>query len=159
MKSSLLSRIAVVAFVGVLTLAPSLSQAGGQTLKRSVGNLTQFPLDIVFAPVQAGNRIVKNMKTEKDPLALKIVMTVPGWVFLTGTNAFGATMRAFAGVVELPPGLFLLFRKDAEMYPVFPITQRGGALINKDTKAFHFMIGIDYAGGNVMHKGDIFKQQ
>ncbi len=159
MKSSLSSRIAIVALAAVLTLAPSLSQAGGQTLKRSLGNITQFPLDIVLAPVQAGNRLAKNMKTEKDPLALKIVMTVPGWIFLTGNNAFGATMRAFAGVVELPPGLFLLFRKDAEMYPVFPITERGGALVNKDTRAFHFMIGIDYAGGNVMHKGDTFKQQ
>lgn len=159
MKSSLLSRIAVVAFVGVLALAPSLSQAGGQTLKRSVGNITQFPLDILLAPVQAGNRLVKNMKTTEDPMALKVIMTVPGWVFLTGTNAFGATMRAFAGLVELPPGLFLVFRKDAEMYPVFPITERGGALVNKDTKAFHFMMGIDYAGGNVMHEGETFKQQ
>ena len=157
MKSSLLSRIAIVALAAVVTLSPSLSQAGGQTLKRSVGNITQFPLDILLAPVQAGNRINKNMKETKDPTALKVVMLVPGWVFLTGTNAFGATMRAFAGVFELPPGLFLLFREDAEMYPVFPITERGGALINKDTKAFHFMIGIDYAGGNVIEKGNKFK--
>lgn len=159
MKSSLVSRMAIAAFVCSLALAPSLSQAGGQTLKRSVGNLTQFPLDMLLAPIQAGNRLNKNLKTEQDPMALKVVMIVPGWIFLTGNNVFGATMRAFAGVVELPPGLFLLFRKDAEMYPVFPITERGGALFNKDTKAFHFMMGIDYAGGNVPHKGDIFKQQ
>jgi hypothetical protein len=148
-KPSLFSRIAVLAVVGALVFSPSLSQAGGQTLKRSVGNLTQFPLDILLSPIQAGNRLNKNLKAEDDPMALKVVMVVPGWLFLTGNNAFGAMMRGFAGIAELPAGLFLLTRKDAEMYPLFPITERGGALWDKDTKAFHFMIGIDYAGGNV----------
>lgn len=152
MKPSLFSHIAVLAVVGALVLAPSLSQAGGQTLKRSVGNLTQFPLDILLSPIQGANRINKNLKTHNDPTALKVVMIVPGWIFLTGVNAFGATMRGMAGIFELPAGLFLLTRKDAEMYPLFPITQRAGALYDKDTKAFHFMIGIDYAGGNVIDR-------
>ncbi len=155
MKSSLLRCIAVFALMGTLSfvLVPAPAMAGGQTLKRSVGNITQWPLDMILSPITGGRRLFVNMRKEKDPLAVKVLFFLPGFIFLTGTNIFGGTMRAFAGVAELPPGLVLIFMKDSEMYPLFPITERGWAIVDADTPVFHFKFGIDYAGGNVQQKG------
>jgi len=149
-KSSLIRTAAVLAILSMFSFTPTPASAGGQTLKRSMGNLTQFPLDIVLAPITAGRRLAINMKEHKDPMAVRIAFFIPGYIFLTGTNAFGSVLRGFAGLAELPPGLVLIFRKDAEMYPLFPITEKGGALVDHDTRAFRFKFGIDYAGGNVV---------
>ena len=44
------------------------------------------------------------MRDEKDPLAVRILFVIPGFIFLTGTNIFGGVMRLFGGLVEVPPG-------------------------------------------------------
>ncbi len=155
MKPSLRRCVAAIALMGTLsfTLAPAPAMAGGQTLKRSVGNLTQWPLDMLLSPITGGKRLFINMRAEKDPLAVRVLFVIPGFIFLTGTNIFGGVMRLFGGLVELPPGLVLIFMGDSEMYPIFPITERGGALVDYDTKIYYIKFGIDYAGGNVMKKG------
>lgn len=124
-------------------LAPGAAQAGGETLKRSVGNLIQAPIDVAISPVTAGVVEVRNLREIDDTLGVKIAYAVPGYLWLTGLHAGASVLRMLAGALELVPGLILL-PFDAEMNALFDPAETGNALVSYDTPPMDVRIGIDY---------------
>ncbi len=136
--------LAVLAALGLLQ--PARALAGGETLKRSVGNLTQGPLDIVLAPASAGVQIWRNLHNIEDTTGVRVAYTVPGFAWITGLNAFSGVLRVVAGTFELLPGIGLLFT-DREMTPLFAPAEKAGALVQYDTKVYPVKFGVEYGAG------------
>jgi hypothetical protein len=124
-------------------LAPGAAQAGGATLKRSIGNLVQAPIDVAIAPITAGVVEVRNLRSIDDTLPVKIAYAVPGYLWLTGLTAGASVLRMLAGALELVPGIILL-PFDAEMDALFDPAESGNALISYDTPPMDIRIGVDY---------------
>lgn len=111
----------------LLVLAPASSQASPETLRRSVGNIVQSPLDLVLAPVVAGRTVVTNLRDIDDTPGVRVFYAVPGYLWLTGVQVGAAVLRGVSGCLELLPGVFLLpFETDID--PLFDPADRGSAL-------------------------------
>ena len=124
------SRLAAsVALLGLVTLlAPATAQASPETLRRSIGNIIQSPLDVVLAPVVAGRTIVTNLRDIDDTTPVRVFYTVPGFFWLTGVQVGAAVLRGVSGCLELLPGIFLLpFETDTD--PLFDPADRGAAIV------------------------------
>jgi len=134
-----LAALALAAFA----LAPVPAHAGGETLKRAVGNLLQGPIDVGLSPITAGVVEVNNLRNIDDTLPVKVAYALPGYLWLTGLFAASSALRMFTGALELVPGIFLL-PFDAEMDPLFDPAESGSALISADTPVMNIRIGVDY---------------
>jgi hypothetical protein len=121
--------VALFALVGgIALLAPASAQASPETLRRSIGNIVQSPLDVVLAPVVAGRTLVTNLRDIDDTTAVQVFYAVPGYFWLTGVQVGSAVLRGVAGGLELLPGIFLLpFETDID--PLFDPADRGAALV------------------------------
>lgn len=118
--------VALVALAALL--APASAQASPETLRRSLGNIIQSPVDIVLAPIVAGRTVVTNLRDVDDTPAVRVFYAAPGYVWLTGVQVGSAVLRGVAGCLELLPGIFLLpFETDID--PLFDPADRGAALV------------------------------
>lgn len=127
----------------LVLIAPAQADASPQTLRRSVGNIVQFPLDLVLSPVVAAKSIYTNLRTVDDSLAVKIVYPVPGFFWVTSVQAGAAVLRGVAGLVEFIPGLILVpFETDLD--PLFDPVHRNAALVDVDTPPLYIKFGVDY---------------
>jgi len=141
-----LPTLLVAGLVTAGLLAPGTASAGGKTLKRAVGNIVQAPIDLALAPVTAGIVEYRNLQKIDDALATKIAYTVPGYVWLTGIHAGASTLRAVTGVLELVPGMAMLFT-DSELEPMFaPADTSRAVLLDRDTPVMELRLGVDYTG-------------
>jgi hypothetical protein len=136
--------LAVLAVLGLLQ--PTRALAGGETLKRAVGNLTQGPLDIALAPAAAGVQIWHNLHNIEDTTAVRVAYTAPGFLWITGLNAFAGVIRVVAGGFELLPGMGLLFT-DREMTPLYAPAEKADALVQYDTRIYPVKFGVEYGAG------------
>jgi hypothetical protein len=118
--------------------------ASPETLKRSIGNLTQCPLDLALSPVVAGKTVYQNLQEIDDSMAVKIFYPVPGFVFVTFVQAGAAVLRGVTGVFEFLPGLGLLPFPDTDLDPLFDPADENEALVDYETPVFYFKFGVSY---------------
>ncbi len=134
------SMVAAVALV--LGLAAPAA-AGPETLKRSVENLTQWPLDIVATPIVAGKSIVTNLQSVEDSPGVRIAYPVPGYLWNVMVGWGASVLRGVTGVLELIPGVVLLFL-DADMDPLFDPADENDALVDWENGIYDVKFGVDY---------------
>jgi len=134
---------------GALTAAiavPGTASAGAETLKRAMGNMLQAPFDLALAPVTAGLVEYRTIRASDDILATKVAYALPGYVYLTGLHAGGSALRAVSGIIELVPGMAMLFT-DSELEPMYDPAEKSGAMIlDRQTPLMEIRLGIDYTG-------------
>ena len=133
-------------FGALLTLAlaaASPASASPETLKRSASNILFAPLDIVFAPVVAGQIIYTNLREIDDSRWVRIVYPVPGYFWILGVELGGSILREVTGLIELLPGLGLLFF-DADLDPLYDPVERGDALVDAETRVLNIKFGVNY---------------
>ncbi len=142
--SAALRRLALVgAAFALVFMVSSPMTASPETLKRSVENLTQWPLDLALSPVVAGKTVYQNLRDIDDSTAVRIVYPVPGFVWVTFVQAGTAVLRGVTGVFEFLPGLGLLFF-ETDLDPLFDPADDNEALVDFETVVYHFKFGISY---------------
>jgi len=117
--------------------------ASPETLKRSVENLTLWPLDLALSPVVAGKTVYQNLRDIDDSIAVKIVYPVPGFVWVTFVQGGAAVLRGITGVFEFLPGLGLL-PFEADLDPIFDMAEENEALVDFETPVYDLKFGISY---------------
>jgi hypothetical protein len=126
----------------VSSSAPAM--ASTETLKRSVSNIAQAPLDLVFSPMVALLAVATRMSERDDPTAVRVVFALPGWIWNTGVNIGASTIRFVTGGVELIPGVLLL-PFEADLDPLFSPVDDAAALFEMETPCcLDVKFGIDY---------------
>lgn len=116
------------------------------TLKRSIENLTQWPLDVALSPVIAAKDIIVNMQEIDDSLAVKIFYPVPGWVWNTMVQGGAGVLRGVTGVIEFVPGVILLPFPDTELSPLFDVAEDQDGLVEWENGIYDIKFGISYTG-------------
>ena len=140
----LVARLALVGAVfALLFMVSSPVSAGPETLKRSVENLTLWPLDLVLSPVVAGQTVYTNLQDIGDSTAVRIAYPVPGFVWVTFVQTGTAVLRGVAGAFELLPGIGLL-PFDAELDPIFDPVEDNEALVEFDWPVYRLKFGVNY---------------
>jgi len=140
------SRVTATLLLGsMLVITPSAAMASPETLQRSVGNIVQAPLDMVLSPIVAGIGITQKLSDIEDTMAVRVVFTVPGYIWYTGVCLFGGALRGVTGLIEFLPGLILLPAADTDLDPMFAPTERAPALVERDEPiVIYIKFGIDY---------------
>jgi hypothetical protein len=143
--------------VKVLTLMAAAALVFGQSapaaadtgpLKRSVENLTQFPLDIALSPVTAATTVVNNIQTIEDSDGVRVFWAIPGYAWNVLANFGAGILRGMTGLIELPVGIGLAFFPDIEFDPLFPPVDDSDALVEYDEWEFYrIKFGVEYTGG------------
>ena len=140
------ARLALVgAVLALVFMVSSPVSASPQTLKRSVENLTQWPLDLVLSPVVAGQTVYTNLRDVDDSDAVRVAYTVPGFAWVTFVQMGAACLRGLTGVLEFVPGLGLVFF-EADLDPLFPPAADNEALVNFENPVYNFKFGVSYTG-------------
>jgi len=83
------------------------------------------------------------MQAVDDPTAVRVLFLVPGLGWNLGVQAMAAAVREIAGLLELVPGVGLAFTA-TDWPPLFDPAETGRALIDVETRAVDFRIGVDY---------------
>jgi hypothetical protein len=125
--------------------ASTPASATPETLKRSVGNILFAPFDIAVSPVTAGKALYTNLQEIDDARWKRIVFPIPGYVWILGVQIGGGALREIAGLLELVPGLGLLFF-DTDLDPLFDPAERNEALVDVDTPPLKIKFGVNYIG-------------
>mgnify|MGYP001824630885 CR=1 FL=1 len=133
---------ALFALLSILLVA-SPAAATYETLKRSLGNILFGPVDIVLAPVVATNTLYNNLRDIDDSVGVRAVYVPFGIAWNTGVQAMAGVVREIAGLIEFVPGLIVL-PLEADLDAIYAPIERGNALIDQDTPALRFKIGVDY---------------
>jgi hypothetical protein len=128
---------------GLLCLPAAPADASPKTLKRSVENLTQWPLDVAASPVVAGWTIYRNMRDIGDSTAVRIVYPVPGFAWNTMVQIGAGVLRGVTGIIEFVPGIVLL-PFDADLDPLFPPSIENDALVSWENGYFDVKFAVDY---------------
>jgi hypothetical protein len=135
---------ALALFAAALSLfASTPAAATPETLKRSLGNILFAPIDIAASPVTAGKALYTNLREIDDARWKRIVFPIPGYVWILGVQIGGGAIREIAGLLELVPGLGLLFF-DADLDPLFDPAERNEALMDVDTPPLSIKFGVNY---------------
>lgn len=142
--SSWTRRLAMLALAITFVFgAAGKASADPYTLKRSIENLSQFPLDLVLSPVVAGRTIYNNMNNIGDTTGVRIFYPVPGFFWNTFVQGAASVLRGVTGVIEFVPGVVLLF-SDAELDPIFDPVEDQDALVDYETDFFWLKFGVTY---------------
>jgi hypothetical protein len=128
---------------GLLALPVAPADASPKTLKRSIENMTQAPLDVAAAPVVAGWTIYKNMREIGDSTAVRIVYPVPGFGWNTMVNIGAGVLRGVTGVMEFVPGIVLL-PFDADLDPLFDPSIDNQGLVSWQNGIYDVNFAVDY---------------
>ncbi len=138
-------RVMATALLAAICLStPMSAQASTETLRRSVSNLTQGPLDLLLSPMVGILGVVTRMREQDDPVGVRVAFAVPGVVWNTGVNVGASVIRFVTGGVELIPGVFLL-PFDTDLDALYSPVDNGGALFEMETPCcIDVKFGIDY---------------
>ena len=144
----MLRTLTVALAAGCLSLAAAPAGASPQTIKRSIQNLTQAPLDIVASPVVSGVTIVRNITTIGDTMAVRIFYPIPGFAWNTMVNAGAGVLRGVTGIMEFVPGLILI-PFEADIDPLFDPAEDNAGLVQWENGIYDVNFAVDYttAGG------------
>jgi hypothetical protein len=121
----------------------SPASASPATLKRSVENMTQWPLDLVLSPVVAGKTVYTNLQDIDDSDAVRVAYPVPGFAFVTFVQMGSAVLRGVTGVLEFLPGLGLLFF-ETDLDPLFDPADENEALVDFENPVYDLRFGVSY---------------
>jgi hypothetical protein len=144
LKQPLARRFATFGVFGMLAVAiASPACASPETLKRSAGNILFAPLDVALAPVVSGQILYTNLREIEDSRWVRIVYTVPGYCWILGVELGASVLREVTGLLELLPGLALLFF-DSDLDPIYQPVERGEALVDQETKLLNVKFGVNY---------------
>lgn len=135
--------LAAAAAAALLVAVAAPASATPATLKRSVQNLTQWPLDIALAPYTSGKAIAENLNAQGDTTAVKIAYPVPGYVWNLFVNVGASVLRGVTGVIEFVPGLILL-PLDAELRPLFDPAEASPAVVDWQNPVYDLRFGVSY---------------
>jgi hypothetical protein len=127
----------------MLLLAAPPASATPDTLKRSMGNILFAPFDVVLSPVVAGRIVYTNMRDIDDSQWVRIVYPLPGYVWTTGLQIGASVLREITGLIELLPGLGLVFF-EADLDPLYAPVERGEALVDVETPVLNIKFGMNY---------------
>ena len=72
---------------------PNHSQASPETLKRSVSNMLQGPLDMILSPITTATNMTRKMRDVDDHWAVRAFFFLPGYVWYTGVVFGGGALR------------------------------------------------------------------
>ncbi len=133
----------LLAAVAAVALPASPAGATLDTLKRSVTNITLWPLDVVASPVTAGQMVVTNLQDIEDTTAVRVVYAVPGYFLIAGLNVAASVLRGVTGALEFLPSLVLAFM-EADMDPLFDPVENNRALVDWQNDVLPIKFGIDY---------------
>ncbi len=133
---------ALVALGGAL-VAASPAEASPETLKRSMSNMLFGPLDVVFSPVVGAQTVYRNIQDIDDSMGVRIAYALPGVAWNTTLQAGSGVIRCMTGVIELLPGLGLLFF-EADLDPLFAPPEKSDALVDKETPILDVKFGVNY---------------
>jgi hypothetical protein len=138
-------RLVSAAFLaaGLLALPAAPADASPKTLKRSVENLTQWPLDAAMSPVVSGYSIYKNMRDIGDSTAVRIFYPVPGYAWNVMVQVGASVLRGVTGVIEFVPGIVLL-PFDADLDPLFDPSIDNEGLVTWENGIYDVKFGVDY---------------
>ena len=145
----MLRTLTVALVAGCLSLAAAPAGASPQTIKRSIQNLTQAPLDIAAAPVVSGVTIYRNITTIGDTTAVRIFYPIPGFAWNTMVNMGAGVLRGVTGIMEFVPGLILI-PFEADIDPLFDPAEDNAGLLQWENGIYDVNVGVDYttAGGS-----------
>ena len=130
--------------ISTLALCASTpASATPETLKRSAGNILFAPFDIAASPITAGKALYTNLREIDDARWKRIVFPIPGYIWILGVQIGGGAIREVAGLLELVPGLGLLFF-DADLDPLFGPVERNKALVDLETPPLNIKFGVNY---------------
>ncbi len=129
--------------VAFAAMVASPMAATPDTLKRSIENLSQAPLDLALSPIVAGQTVVRNLQDIEDSPGVRIVYPVPGYVWTVFVQAGAAVLRGITGAIEFLPGLALFFT-DAELDPIFDPVADQDALVDYETDFYWVKFGVNY---------------
>jgi hypothetical protein len=143
-----LRTLTVALAAGCLSLAAAPAGASPQTIKRSIQNLTQAPLDVAAAPVVSAVTIYRNITTIGDTTAVRIFYPIPGFAWNTMVNAGAGVLRGVTGIMEFVPGLILI-PFEADIDPLFDPAEDNAGLLQWENGIYDVNVGVDYttAGG------------
>ena len=110
---------------------PSPARADAGQLCRAASNLVLAPADMILGPAIAGKDEYYGLTEIDDPMALKVVGAVPGYILLLGLQTGGSIMREISAFMELPLGIVTLFR-EGEQPPLFRSQQDAWAWFSDD---------------------------
>ena len=127
----------------LLALPAAQAGASPKTLKRSIQNLTQFPLDAGMAPIVSGWTIYKNMRNIGDSTGVRIFYPIPGFAWNVMVNVGSSVLRGVSGVLEFAPGIVLL-PFDADLDPLFDPAEDNSGLVQWENGIYDIKFGIDY---------------
>jgi len=131
----------------MLLMLASPAWATPATLKRSIENITQAPLDLLVAPYIAGESIVRNMQEIDDTLGVRIAYPIPGYVWNLLVQVGTPVLREMTGVLEFVPGLVVAFTH-ADLDPLFDPVEDNDALVDYDEIPFYrIKFGVHYTAG------------
>jgi hypothetical protein len=149
------SRALRIIAAGLIVALPLLRAdsvlAGGQTLKKSVGNMTQAPLDLALIPATSTATIARGLVGSKTYSPFAKVLMAPfaftlGTTFCSLLSLTTATIRLLDGVASFPVGLAVL-PTDKEAPSLYNHVPNARAMVDHDTKPYHFNFGIYYCEG------------
>jgi hypothetical protein len=139
----LLRLVSAFLAAGLLALPAVPADASPKTLKRSIENLTQWPLDVAMSPVVSGYSIYKNMRDIGDSTAVRIFYPVPGYAWNVMVQVGAGVLRGVTGVIEFVPGIVLV-PFDADLDPLFDPSIDNDALVNWENGFYDVKFGVDY---------------
>ena len=136
--------MASLVLLGVLLTSGIPALASTETLKRSISNITQAPLDLVLTPMVALISVIEGMREQDDPVAVRVAFFMPGYIWNAGVNVGASFIRFVTGGLELIPGVLLL-PFEADLDPLFSPVYGAAALFEMDTPCcIDVKFGIDY---------------
>ena len=129
----------------LLLLIPFSASASPETMKRSVSNILQAPLDLALSPMTALVGISTKMADQEDSTGVRVAFAVPGYIWYTGVIVGASVIRGVTGMIEFVPALFLLPFAETDMDPLFDPVDNAGALVEIETPCcIYVKFGIDY---------------
>jgi hypothetical protein len=128
---------------GLLALPVAPAGASPKTLKRSIENLTQWPLDVAASPVVAGWSIYRNMREIGDTTAVRIFYPIPGFAWNTMVQVGAGVLRGVTGAIELIPGIVLL-PFEADLDPLFDPAIDNEGLVSWENGIYDVKFAVDY---------------
>ena len=137
---------AVFALASVAVIAAAPASATPQTLLRGVTNVLFAPLDAALAPFSTAIGIRDNMESIDDSPGVRLVYPIPGFFYTTGLQIGGSMLRLATGVIEIIPGVPLLFM-DTDIDALFATIDDAAALVEFDSDILDggYRFGLNYS--------------
>ena len=111
---SLVATLALALGMAVPAVAPRTARADPSQLCRAGMNIALAPFDVALSPFITAKDMYYGLTEVDDEVWVQILGAPIGYVYLNGVQIGGGVLRLIAGIIEIPAGLFTLFRDGSE---------------------------------------------